>query len=412
MKKNITIWSCFFAAIFLLQQSATAQVTGCSTSRYLVNSFTNTTKTTVQYGSNLNTVGFPQDLYMDIYQPTFDTAAKRPAIIFAHGGSFLFGSRADMNQLCLDFALKGYVTATIDYRLWSFAGGIPDSFDMLGVVAKAIGDMKASVRYLRLDAATTNTFKIDTNNIFVAGLSAGAIAALHVGMMGPNDPLPSYLPPIIAANGGWEGSSGDAVNLSHSSKVKGVMSLSGALYRKEIMDANDAPFIAVQGTDDATVPFNKGIAAGIITMEGSNLLDQRATAVGVSHYFKAVPGGGHTDIYTQPQFANDMATFYINGLLFLKNLMCSPTATDENQPLAEQIEVYPNPAHDAMTIGLETQHPCDIWVFDIMGRAVKNFSQVSNNVVLRAAEIGRGTFILHVVASDGKTTTSQKIKFD
>jgi len=38
-------------------------------------------------------------------------------IIFIHGGGFVSGARQDARSLCLLFALKGFVTATIDYRL-------------------------------------------------------------------------------------------------------------------------------------------------------------------------------------------------------------------------------------------------------------------------------------------------------
>ncbi len=410
-----SLFTKFMLALLLTacaQQITLAQVTGCNTSRYLTNVFPSATKTTVQFGQNINTSGFQQTFYMDIYQPDGDTAQKRPTIVFAHGGSFIFGTRDDMAATCLDFAKKGYVTATIDYRLWNILAGTPDSFQMLDVVAKAIGDMKASVRQLRLDAYSTNTFRIDTNNIFVGGLSAGAIAALHVAMMGPNDSIAPYLKSKIVANGGWEGSTGNAANATHSSKVRGVVSLSGALYRKEIMDSNDPPFIAIQGTADAIVPFNRGLAAGIITMEGSNLMDQRATAVGVSHHFTAVPGGGHTDIYDLPQFSTSLTSFYLNGLLFLKNLMCNPTATDETQPFDSQIAIYPNPSGAAMVFDLKTEHPCDVFLYDMMGRCVKNMQQVSGTLTLEKSEIGSGTFIAHFIAQNKTTSTSRKIIFE
>ena len=60
-----------------------------------------------------------QSLLMDIYKPTGDTFSLRPAIIFAHSGGFLLGSKNadDMSSLCDSLARKGYITATIDYRM-------------------------------------------------------------------------------------------------------------------------------------------------------------------------------------------------------------------------------------------------------------------------------------------------------
>ena len=61
----------------------------------------------------------PQNLVMDVYRPTGDTFTNRPVIIFAHPGGFFSGSKNvdDMMVFCDYFARKGYVTATIDYRL-------------------------------------------------------------------------------------------------------------------------------------------------------------------------------------------------------------------------------------------------------------------------------------------------------
>ena len=61
--------------------------------RYLNEVFTNVTVTNnVKYGRNVSVLtGTPamQDLFMDVYEPTADTATKRPVIIYLHTGSFL-----------------------------------------------------------------------------------------------------------------------------------------------------------------------------------------------------------------------------------------------------------------------------------------------------------------------------------
>ena len=58
-------------------------------------------------------------LRMDIYQPQGDTLSRRPVIIFCFGGGFVDGKRtdADMVALARSFAQRGFVTASIDYRL-------------------------------------------------------------------------------------------------------------------------------------------------------------------------------------------------------------------------------------------------------------------------------------------------------
>src|SRR6266567_824486 len=55
----------------------------------------------------------------DLYQPKGDTATKRPVVIFAHGGGFTGGDKSSgpSATLAKEFALKGYLTASINYRL-------------------------------------------------------------------------------------------------------------------------------------------------------------------------------------------------------------------------------------------------------------------------------------------------------
>jgi para-nitrobenzyl esterase len=74
----------------------------------------------IVYGNNVTFNNSASILKLDVYRPTGDTDTLRPLIIFAHGGSFVGGSKTgnDMIPLCTDFAKMGYVTASIDYRLF------------------------------------------------------------------------------------------------------------------------------------------------------------------------------------------------------------------------------------------------------------------------------------------------------
>ena len=165
MKKFLlTSAICHLASYILFSQ------TYCGTPRYDTETFTAVTTTTdVTYGQNLDINNTMQTLTMDIYQPTGDVAVTRPVLIFAHGGSFIAGSKTNAEQvtLCTRFAKRGYVTATIDYRLGI---GFPiNQANAQKAVWRATQDMKAAVRFFRMDAATTNTYRADPNFIFVGG---------------------------------------------------------------------------------------------------------------------------------------------------------------------------------------------------------------------------------------------------
>src|ERR1019366_4402414 len=161
MKKVVFI--VIFAAIF---QLVNAQ--NCGNGRYKNLVFNNVTIDSVTYST-------PYGLKMDIYQPAGDTLSARPVIILAHGGSFTTGTRNNdltIDSLCMNFARRGYVTASIDYRLASVLNMI-DSVQALTDIFNAISDGKAAVRYFYKDARTLNSYKIDTNNVFIGGNSVG-----------------------------------------------------------------------------------------------------------------------------------------------------------------------------------------------------------------------------------------------
>src|SRR5690606_32194787 len=87
---------------------------------------------------------------------------------------------------CDSFAHKGYVTATIDYRIGMAASissifGIPTGIKLENkntyrAVYRAVQDSRAAVRFLKYSA---QDFGIDTSKVFLVGSSAGAIAVLQ-----------------------------------------------------------------------------------------------------------------------------------------------------------------------------------------------------------------------------------------
>ena len=58
-------------------------------------------------------------LQLDIYKPR-NLQGPAPLLIFVHGGGWVKGDRADMLALLVDFAERGYVTATVSYTLGSY----------------------------------------------------------------------------------------------------------------------------------------------------------------------------------------------------------------------------------------------------------------------------------------------------
>lgn len=298
----------------------------CESDRYIKQIFTETEVLTVKYGSNINTSGLNQDLFMDVYQPVGDTLKKRPAVVLAFGGSFIAGDRKQLADLAKEITKLGYVTACIDYRLLSFTQWPIDSVKGLDIAIKASGDMKAAIRHLRKDAATTNTFRIDANMIIAGGISAGAITAIQASYFDISDNTEAHVKAAVDKNGGIEGNSGDAENLKYSSKVQGVMNLSGAIYRPYFIDEGEAPIISIHGDKDEVVPygydFAKPLGIPIIKLYGSSEIHKQAEKTGIRSTFITIKDGGHENIYSDAKFAAEFNIFKQNAYAFNKEIIC------------------------------------------------------------------------------------------
>ena len=158
----------------------------CSEGRYLDDIFEVDVQYGIEYGENVNEeflfgTEYDQTLYMDVYQPAGDILDERPIIFFMFGGSFIGGSRdsGNMVALCNSYARKGYVAVAIDYRLTPNLIFEATSQKAYQAVIKGIHDLKAAIRYFKMNYEQGNDFRIDANRFFVGGVSAGAIASLN-----------------------------------------------------------------------------------------------------------------------------------------------------------------------------------------------------------------------------------------
>ena len=254
--KKYTYIMAFLCANFLL-----AQCDG----RYEMEIFNEVDITTVTYSDIHN-------LSMDIYQPVGDNVTNRPLIILAHGGTFIFGSKDNPTvvELCETFAKRGYVTASINYRLANDIVGLFEQFTFYTntesayeVVLNAMMDGKAAVRYFRKDVAENgNMYGIDPDQIWAGGNSAGGVLFLHVGhvqsieeFIAPLDDNRANIATTVfnSIGGDIEGNSG---NPGYSSQISGVISLAGALHRSEYVDSNDIPSVFAHGDNDGVVPYD------------------------------------------------------------------------------------------------------------------------------------------------------------
>ncbi|SHK00375.1 Acetyl esterase/lipase [Tangfeifania diversioriginum] len=107
-----------------------------------------------------------KSLQMDFYRPK-NTSEPLPLLVFIHGGSWKSGKRSDYLVYLTRFAQKGYITATISYRL------LRDS-----IYPAAVEDVTDAVKWLFENG---ENYGYDPDRIALVGGSAGAHLAMLAG---------------------------------------------------------------------------------------------------------------------------------------------------------------------------------------------------------------------------------------
>jgi len=284
-------------------------------------------RTGIEFGIGLRDSGSNQPLLLDVYAPRNDANTRRPVIVLAFPGGFTSGARdtEDMVFLANQFAQRGYVAASIDYRLIEES---PDNNAELEIgILQAVHDMRAAIRFFREDAATSNEFGTDGVNIFVGGVSAGAVMAAVTSVFDDGDDIRDEVVDFLAANGGMAGNS--STNTEFSSAVSGVLQISGAIRRLSWIEPGDAPIYAAHEQFDPVVPCNTlpGIAFAefvlVLTSSGACDMIPAARAVGVPTQFFFDRGSFAHIGYSSDDFMqilDESAAFFYDEVLRPKTL--------------------------------------------------------------------------------------------
>lgn len=418
MKKKLHILIACLACLPLVSR---AQF-DCSNGRFIDEVFQNVTVTTdVTYGANHNMQGQLQSLELDIYEPTGDTASLRPLIVMQHGGSFIGGAKdaADIVELAEPLARRGYVVVSAEYRLGMaglpFPG--PDSSDASNSVWRAVSDFKAAVRFFYKDAAINgNTYRIDTNNIFIGGVSAGAVSAVHYAFLDRTAEIPSYIDTTsLGMGGGLEGSSG---NQGYSSKPRAVINLCGMLADTAWMEPGDEPIVSLHGTIDDVVPYGSDMitVAGfyqIFVVDGSASIHDRADQIGLDNCLHTWPGAGHTPQIGSATYTDTTLNVVTN---FLSKFLCGANPTcgyvvsnDKSIPMAE-IAVFPNPSHGQFNVRVPADwtQAWDCQLFDMTGRKMAEWNGLQGSEFEIPAN-GFPAGIYHVKVGNGLQVGESKV---
>jgi acetyl esterase/lipase len=233
------------------------------------------------------------DLKLDLAQPQGD--GPFPTIVFIHGGGWSGGNRQGYRGQIQEAAKRGYVAATISYRLMQFDQAKKETTTATPIFPTQIHDAKAAIRWLRANA---QKYHVIPDRIGVTGGSAGGHLSLLVGLTDPASNL-----------------EGDSGYPDQSSRVQAVVNVFGptemvGCYEKSsvawifrlfmggtpseaaerykaaspvtYVSKDDPPVLTLHGDKDALVP-----------VEQATLLDEKMKAAGASHTLMVFQGQGH-----------------------------------------------------------------------------------------------------------------------
>jgi poly(3-hydroxybutyrate) depolymerase len=313
----------------------------------------------ITYANAINWTGSNEILKMDVYYPTLavDTLPLRPLILMVHGGGLISGDKINYTRVCKEFAKRGFVAATINYRL-----GLNCATDTISeekAKYRAQQDINAAFRFVAQNAIT---LRVDTAWMFIGGGSAGSVASLGVVYISQAE-WNVFTPGLQSLLGDLNNSGN---NLTNTFSIKGIFNDWGAMLKESMQPTEMLPMVSFHGDADSTVAVDSSFGGGCIHVDksyGSRAMHHLLITNGVCSDLSVRPGGGHgvyqDSIFGAPFRVGRAACFFKS--LFCNNCSsfsqtdsveasCSLSASMVNNITDSKFLIYPNPFVNKITI--------------------------------------------------------------
>lgn len=216
-------------------------------------------------------------LIADIASP--EQGGPFPIILSVHGGRWIRGSRKDHTAINVrEWAEHGFFAMSIDYRL------------VTGTPAPACyQDMLCAIRWIH---AHQNYYQLDTERLFLIGMSAGAHLVSLAATLGEGrfprtggwDDQPNTFTAVISVSGAYE--------LQHLDWGSGWMPVGEAWDEArryaspvEHVTANNRPMLIMHSNDDPSIPVQQALD-----------MVSALQAAGAQHEFRQYTDRGHMPI--------------------------------------------------------------------------------------------------------------------
>jgi acetyl esterase/lipase len=363
------------------------------------------------YGHAINWTGANETLTLNMCFPklSVDTMQKRPMVFLIHGGGFVNGNKRDLNYEAYEFARRGFIAVTIDYRLGRDCNG-PDSLSYDKAVYRAMQDANAALRFM---VSKADSIGLDTNWIFIGGSSAGSGTCLAI-VYSSQAELNASNPVLQSVLGDLNNSTN---NLTNTFTLKGIFNNWGGVSRDFFNPSEALPTISFHGDADPIVDIDSALGSSCVNppyVYGSNLIHQKLTQWGICSQTNVKPGGGH-GVYNAGLGANDFRI--AKASCFFKSVMCGVCVSDYRTDSVAancsttlstseennfEFSLYPNPVQTTLYVK-SAGKMVDLYIYDLNGK-VKQISFGKNEISVLG--LSNGLYVLQV--RDGDKISSYK----
>lgn len=443
---------------------------GIAQLHYTENLYDYRIETNIEYGQAIDYAGNNDTLLLDIYKPIGDENCLRPCLVLIHGGSWIGGSKNDVNieRIAGSFAEKGWVVATINYRLgthkspsyvmYAFCNDdisapcayICDSAEVFRANYRGQQDAKGAIRFMKNRGILDS---IDVKNVFVAGESAGAFIAYAAAFMNnetdkpefcnsiadaptPDSDLIHCLPDEFSLSRPDLGGVNGSLNLGeHNASVEGVGSIYGGMMDFDML-ADEADWPVIYGYhqgNDVVVHYNYYRLLGRIDWEcysPTNLCQNYARypkaygTKGIKSYLDGLVDGPISvfDIIENYEYTGDC---FDNGHSIdnwvlrsnnMANLFAGRIAENGNEPndgpcalsINEEhviLTVYPNPSTGIVHFNTVDLNPKLVQIFNTKGQLILE-KTMSNQLQVT---LPTGLYFIHLVDERSMKIATQKL---
>lgn len=198
---------------------------------------------------------------LDFYEPANDFAIKRPVILLFPDGDFIIGSKEqdEIVNWCKTLTSYGYTCACVNYRQ-GYDASRRDGVNQ--AIFRGVQDARAAIRYL---LENQQTFRINSDKIYVGGSRSGGAIALHTAFL-DSDELNQF-----TTNANCLDCNGNP--FEHDVKIAGVVNIDGTIYNRNIVTNNkNIPILNlhIDGQQPLEKSLGSNVAADLMSSSGSD----------------------------------------------------------------------------------------------------------------------------------------------